>query len=139
MVEHSPQILASEVKAIIIIVVALQMTSQPISSIFLCSPLPSGSWRTPGLYRVQSEIQTVCCTAVGTVGAGFLGFHPVHPCTLTSNRSPQPSHTDKDLGKHINKRTCFERKTHYNFQEILNLVVIFFLLQPVFCLTCILL
>ena len=26
-----------------------QMTSQPVSSIFLCSPLPSGTWRTPGL------------------------------------------------------------------------------------------
>ena len=28
---------------------APQMTSQPISSIFPCSPLPSGTWRTPGL------------------------------------------------------------------------------------------
>ena len=25
-----------------------QMTSQPVSSAFLCSPLPSGTWRTPG-------------------------------------------------------------------------------------------
>ena len=25
------------------------MISQPVSSIFLCSPLPSGTWRTPGL------------------------------------------------------------------------------------------
>ena len=25
-----------------------QMTSQPVSSIFLCSPLRSGTWRTPG-------------------------------------------------------------------------------------------
>ena len=25
------------------------ITSQPVSSIFLCSPLPSGTWRTPGL------------------------------------------------------------------------------------------
>ena len=26
-----------------------QMTSQPVSSIFLCFQLPSGTWRTPGL------------------------------------------------------------------------------------------
>ena len=26
-----------------------QMPSQPVSSIFPCSPLPSGTWRTPGL------------------------------------------------------------------------------------------
>ena len=25
------------------------MTSQPVSSIFLCSPLPHGTWRTPGM------------------------------------------------------------------------------------------
>ena len=28
---------------------APKMTSQPVSSIFLCSPLPSGTWRTPGM------------------------------------------------------------------------------------------
>ena len=28
---------------------APQMTSQPVFSNFLCSPLPSGTWRTPGL------------------------------------------------------------------------------------------
>ena len=28
---------------------APQMISQPVSSIFLCSPLSSGNWRTPGL------------------------------------------------------------------------------------------
>ena len=31
------------------VVWAPQMTSQPASSIFLCSPLPSGNWRTLGL------------------------------------------------------------------------------------------
>ena len=31
------------------VVGAPQMTSQPVSSIFPCSPLPSGTWRTPGL------------------------------------------------------------------------------------------
>ena len=29
---------------------ALQIISQPVSSIFLCSPLPSGTWQTPGLF-----------------------------------------------------------------------------------------
>ena len=28
---------------------ASQLTSQPVFSSFLCSPLPSGTWRTPGL------------------------------------------------------------------------------------------
>ena len=32
------------------IVGAPQMISQPISSIFLCFPLPFGTWRTPGLF-----------------------------------------------------------------------------------------
>ena len=32
------------------VVGAPQMTPQPISSIFLCSPLPSGTCQTPGLY-----------------------------------------------------------------------------------------
>ena len=31
------------------VVGAPQMTSQPLSSIFLCFSLPSGTWRTPGL------------------------------------------------------------------------------------------
>ena len=31
------------------VVGALQMISQPVSSIFPCSPLPSGTWRTQGL------------------------------------------------------------------------------------------
>ena len=31
------------------VVGAPQMTSQLVPSIFLCSPLPSGAWRTPGL------------------------------------------------------------------------------------------
>ena len=31
------------------VVGAPQMTSRPVSSIFLCSPLPSGTWRIPGL------------------------------------------------------------------------------------------
>ena len=31
------------------VVGAPQMMSQPVSSFFPCSPLPSGTWRTPGL------------------------------------------------------------------------------------------
>ena len=33
----------------VIVVGAPQMTSRPVSSIFLCSPLPSGTWQIPGL------------------------------------------------------------------------------------------
>ena len=32
------------------VVGAPQMISQPVSSIFACSPLPSWTWQTPGLY-----------------------------------------------------------------------------------------
>ena len=31
------------------VVGALQIIPQPVSSVLLCSPLPSGTWRTPGL------------------------------------------------------------------------------------------
>ena len=33
------------------------MTTQPVSAIFLCSALPSGAWRTPGLFIPR------CCLA----------------------------------------------------------------------------
>ena len=54
MVKHSPKILASEEEVTTYpltagVVRAPQMISQPVSSIFPCSPLPSGTWRTPGL------------------------------------------------------------------------------------------
>ena len=32
------------------IILAPQMISQPVSSIFPCSPPPSGTWQTPGLF-----------------------------------------------------------------------------------------
>ena len=52
---HEPDL---EIQVIIIITIypltarvvgAPQMISQPVSSIFPCSPLPSGTWRTLGL------------------------------------------------------------------------------------------
>ena len=42
------------------VVGAPQMTSQPVSSIFPCSPLPSGTWRTPGLSWVLSSHLSSC-------------------------------------------------------------------------------
>ena len=41
------------------VVGASQTTSQPVSSLFLCSPLPSGSWRTPGLCYWHGDMQYV--------------------------------------------------------------------------------
>ena len=45
------------------VVGAPQMISQPVSSIFFCSPLPSGIWRTPGLFipwRCLSTTSSLC-------------------------------------------------------------------------------
>ena len=55
------------------IVGAPQMTSQPVSSIFPCPPLPSGTWRTPGL-SIPS-----CC--LPTYSSACLVFFPFH-CAL---------------------------------------------------------
>ena len=43
------------------VVWAPQMTSQPISSIFLCSPLPSVTWQTPGLSIPWCCLPTSSC------------------------------------------------------------------------------
>ena len=43
------------------VVGALQMISQPISSIFRCSPLPSGTWRTPGLHSLMLSSHLFLC------------------------------------------------------------------------------
>ena len=43
------------------VVWALQMISQPVSSIFPCSPLPSGTWRTPGLSISWCWLPTSSC------------------------------------------------------------------------------
>ena len=37
-----------------------QMISQTVSSIFPCSPLPSGTWRTPGLALMLSSHLFLC-------------------------------------------------------------------------------
>ena len=60
------------------------MTSQPVSSIFLCSPLHSGTWRTPSL-----SIPWCCLTT-----SFFFFFCP--PCLL-------PPFTVPDLmnGRHV--------------------------------------
>ena len=45
---------------------APQMTSQPVSSIFLCSPLPSGTWRTPGLSIPKSSFSHLFLSALSS-------------------------------------------------------------------------
>ena len=52
-----------------------QMPSQPVSSIFPCSPLPSGTWRTPGL-----SIPWCCLPTPFPVCLVFPP--PPHNCTL---------------------------------------------------------
>ena len=54
------------------VVGAPQMISQPDSSIFLCSPLPSETWRTPGL-----SIPWCCLPTSSSV---FLVFFPLSLC-----------------------------------------------------------
>ena len=49
------------------VVGAPQMISQPVSSIFPCSPLPSGTWRTPGL-----SIPWCCLSTSSSVCLVFL-------------------------------------------------------------------
>ena len=51
---------------------APQMISQTVSSIFLCSPLPSGSWQTPGLSTPW------CC--LPTSSSVCLVFVPLSVC-----------------------------------------------------------
>ena len=52
------------------VVGAPQMTLQPVSSIFLCSALPSGTWRTPGL-----SIHWRCLNTPFSVCLVFFPFH----------------------------------------------------------------
>ena len=54
------------------VVGAPQMISQPVSSIFPCSPLPSGTWRTPGL-----SIPWCCLPTSSSV---WLVFFPLSLC-----------------------------------------------------------
>ena len=58
--EHSLYIIIIIIIVIVIMIIIIiypltarvvgtqQMISQPVSSIFVCSPLPSGIWRSPG-------------------------------------------------------------------------------------------
>ena len=50
---------------------APQMTSQPVASIFFCSPLPCGTWQTPGL-------SISCC--LPTSFSVCLVFFPLSQC-----------------------------------------------------------
>ena len=54
------------------VVGAPQMISQPVSSILPCSPLPSGTWRTPGLST------SWCCSPIPS--SVCLVFFPLSLC-----------------------------------------------------------
>ena len=54
------------------VVGAPQVISQPVSSICPCSPLPSGSWRTPG--------QSIPCCRLPTAFSICLVFFPLSQC-----------------------------------------------------------
>ena len=54
------------------VVGAPQMTSQPVPSVFLCSPPPAGTWRTPGL-----SISWCCLRTSSSV---CLFFFPLSLC-----------------------------------------------------------
>ena len=54
------------------VVGALQIIPQPVSSVLLCSPLPSGTWRTPGL-----SIPWCCLPTSSSV---CLVFFPLSRC-----------------------------------------------------------
>ena len=55
------------------VVGAPQMSSQPVSSIFPCSPLPSGIWRITG--------PSIPCCCLPTSSLSALSFSPFH-CVL---------------------------------------------------------
>ena len=54
------------------VVRAPQMISQPVSSIFPCSPLPSGTSRTPGL--------SILCCCLPISSSAWLVFFPLSLC-----------------------------------------------------------
>ena len=56
------------------VVGAPQMISQPVSSIFSCSPLPSWIWRTPGL--------SIPCCCLPTSSSVCLVFFPLSLCLV---------------------------------------------------------
>ena len=63
------------------VVAAPQVTSEPVFSIFLCSPLPPGAWRTPGLPF------PLCC--LPTSSSVCLVFFPFSRC-LSKWFEPDP-------------------------------------------------
>ena len=67
------------------------MTSQPVSSTFLCSPLPSGTWWTPGL-PIPQRIKSVVSKCFFFSLQNFTGWHfswGKHQTTATINETHQ--------------------------------------------------
>ena len=68
-VQHRPEIIIIVYLLTARVVGSLQMISQPVSSIFPCSPLPSGTWRTPGL-----SIPCCCLPSSSSICLVFFTF-----------------------------------------------------------------
>ena len=88
------------------VVGALRMTSQPVSSIFLCSPLPSRTWRTQGL-----SIPWCCLLTSSFVCLVFLSSSHFR-CALQNGlarpyeRETSPYHFSLCLLKMVRRSSC---------------------------------
>ena len=83
---------------------AQQTTSQTVSSIFLCSPLPSGTWRTPGL-----SIPWYCLPTSSSVCLVFFSPFTV-PCKMVlatpDKRDTCPYHCSLRLFTMVRRSLC---------------------------------
>ena len=83
----------SKTQVIIIIIYPLtmrvvgtpQMASQPVFSIFPCSPLPSGTWQTPGL-----SIPDVVFLPLPLSALSSFPFYCTVPCKMVLARPDEP-------------------------------------------------
>ena len=87
------------------VVGAPQMISQPVSSIFLCSPLPSGTWWTPGLSIPWCYLQTSSSVS--------LVFFPFSLCLarwfspdMMNGRHARPHHCSLRLFTMVRRFSC---------------------------------
>ena len=70
------------------VIEAPQMISQPVSSMFLCSPLPSGTWRTPGLSIPWCCLPTSSSSPIHQVWPKPSCIKPLIMYIKTSNCTP---------------------------------------------------
>ena len=76
------------------------MISQPISSIFLCSPLPSGTWRTQGL-------TIPWCSRPTSSSVCLVFFHL--PLCLARWSWPDPMNGIQQDTTHLIQTPCYQR------------------------------